>query len=93
MALCLLVYIMNVLGTTAFISDLSVFERECIKNKCSKYRGSLVSSEMGGLEKRSERKEDVTEPCARVMSSICVMCYKPKELYGGAASSLPHFCS
>lgn len=67
------------LGTAAFISDLSVFERECIKNKSSQYRGSLVSSEMGGFETRSKRKDNVTEPCARVVSSICVTCCKLKE--------------
>lgn len=64
-------YNVTCLGTTAFISDLSVFERECIKNESSKHRGSLVRFEMGELKKRSKRKEKATEPSATVMSSIC----------------------
>lgn len=72
-------YNVTCLGTAAFISDLSVFEREYIKNKSSKYRGSLVSFEMGELEKRSKRKENATEPSATVTSSICVTCCKLKE--------------
>jgi len=56
------------LGTTAFISDFSVFEEECSKNKPSKYKESLMSCEMGKLEKRSERKEkNRTETSSRIM--------------------------
>lgn len=70
---------MTCLGTTAFISDFSVYEKECIENKPSKYKGSPVSSEMGELEKRSGRKEDASETSARIMSSICITCCKLKE--------------
>lgn len=38
-----------------------------------------MSSEMDELEKRGKRKENATEPSARVMSSICVTCCKLKE--------------
>lgn len=73
-------YNVTCLGTTAFISDFSVFEKERIKTKPSKYKGSLVSSEMGELEKRSERKEEnATETSARIMPSICITCCKLKE--------------
>lgn len=72
-------YNVTCLETIAFISDLSFFETECIKNKSSEYRGSLVSSEMGELEKRSKRKENATEPSATITSSICVTCCKLKE--------------
>ena len=50
-------YNVTCLGTTAFISDFSVFEKECIKNKPSKYRGSLVSSEMGELGKKGVKEK------------------------------------
>lgn len=56
------------------------FEKECIKTKPRKYKVSLVSSEMGELEKRSERKEEnATETSARIMSSVCITCCKLKE--------------
>lgn len=48
-------YSVACLGTTAFISDLSVFERECIKNKSSKYRGSLASLRKGAKEKKMQQ--------------------------------------
>lgn len=38
-----------------------------------------MSSEMSELKKGSKRKENATEPSARVMLSICVMCCKLKE--------------
>lgn len=51
-----------------------------MKTRPSKCRGSLVSSEMGELEKRSESKEEnVTETSARIMSSICIASCKLKE--------------
>lgn len=38
-----------------------------------------MNSEMGELEKRSEREENATETCARIMSSISITCCKLKE--------------
>lgn len=55
-------YSVTCLGATAFISDLSVFERECIKNKSSKYRGSLASSRKGAKEKKM-RQNPLQESC------------------------------
>lgn len=74
-------YNLTCLGTAAFISDFSVFDKEYLKIKPSKCKGSLLISEMGEL--KSQRKEEnAMETFAIIMSSVCITCCKLKEPFG-----------